>query len=118
MSLLAVIALTAGYEAVREGSRRYEDRHAKRIEGLTRKYYPIPKLTSRVPLRPPHGDFCGEGDVVTEMTLMLCSQKSTRTKNEAHSCGQGMLRKRRRRLGGWWRLLFMGCRCSTLSLSC
>ncbi|KAK4499500.1 hypothetical protein PRZ48_010015 [Zasmidium cellare] len=35
-SLLAVIALTAGYEAVREASRRYEQRHAAIIENLPR----------------------------------------------------------------------------------
>jgi solute carrier family 31 (copper transporter), member 1 len=49
VSLLAVIALTAGYEAVREGSRRYEERHAKRIEGLTRKYSSFPVLSPTNP---------------------------------------------------------------------
>lgn len=32
--LVAVIALTAGYELVREASRRFEDASQKRIEGL------------------------------------------------------------------------------------
>lgn len=37
-TLAAVIALTAGYEAVREASRRYEARHAAIIENLPRKF--------------------------------------------------------------------------------
>jgi len=36
-SLLAIIALTAGYEAVREASRRYENALAEKMAGLTRK---------------------------------------------------------------------------------
>lgn len=36
-SLLAVIALTAGYEAVREASRRYEARHAATLDNMPRK---------------------------------------------------------------------------------
>jgi len=34
MSLLAIVALCAGYEAVRELSRQYENGVNKRIEGL------------------------------------------------------------------------------------
>lgn len=50
VSLLAVIALTAGYEAVREASRRYEERFAKRVEGLTSKFLAsLPKLGSTIP---------------------------------------------------------------------
>ena len=37
LSLLAVVALTAGYEAVREASRRYEARQASIIENLPSK---------------------------------------------------------------------------------
>lgn len=37
-TLIAVIALTAGYEAIREASRRYEVSLAKKIEKLHRKY--------------------------------------------------------------------------------
>lgn len=37
LSLLAVIALTAGYEAVREASRRYEARHAATLDNMPRK---------------------------------------------------------------------------------
>ncbi|KXT15056.1 hypothetical protein AC579_1496 [Pseudocercospora musae] len=33
-TLLAVIALTAGYEAVREASRRFEAQHARKVENL------------------------------------------------------------------------------------
>ena len=38
MSLLGVMALTAGYELVREASRQYEDRLARKMEGMTRKF--------------------------------------------------------------------------------
>lgn len=38
LSLLAVIALTAGYEAVREASRRYEARQNSIIENMPSKY--------------------------------------------------------------------------------
>jgi copper transporter 1 len=38
LSLLAIVALTAGYEALRESSRRYEERVARRIESVSRKY--------------------------------------------------------------------------------
>jgi solute carrier family 31 (copper transporter), member 1 len=37
LSLLGVMALTAGYEAVREASRRYEKNLATKLEGLPRK---------------------------------------------------------------------------------
>lgn len=36
-SLLAIMALTAGYEAVREAARRYEDRLARRMDDVPRK---------------------------------------------------------------------------------
>jgi len=36
-SLLAVIVLTAGYEAVREASRKYENQLSQKMAGLTRK---------------------------------------------------------------------------------
>lgn len=42
VSLLGVIALTAGYEAIRELSRRYEDRLAERTKNATRTYSPLP----------------------------------------------------------------------------
>lgn len=38
LSLLAIVALTAGYELVREGSRRYEAACAERLESMPRKY--------------------------------------------------------------------------------
>jgi len=36
-SLIAVVALTAGYEAIREVSRRYEERAAENVKNATRK---------------------------------------------------------------------------------
>jgi solute carrier family 31 (copper transporter), member 1 len=38
ISLLAVVAIVAGYEALREAIRQFEARTAKRIEGAPRKY--------------------------------------------------------------------------------
>ncbi|KAK6432007.1 copper transpport protein [Oleoguttula sp. CCFEE 5521] len=35
ISLAAIVALTAGYEALREASRRYETRLDQRVEGMT-----------------------------------------------------------------------------------
>ena len=37
-SLLAIVALTAGYEAVREASRRYEARQSVMLENLPSKF--------------------------------------------------------------------------------
>lgn len=39
-SLIAVVALTAGYEAIREVSRRYEERLAENAKNATRKSSP------------------------------------------------------------------------------
>ncbi|RMY34569.1 hypothetical protein D0865_14149 [Hortaea werneckii] len=41
ISILAVMALTAGYEAIREMSRNYEARQAERIESAPRKSDPV-----------------------------------------------------------------------------
>lgn len=41
ISILAVMALTAGYEAIREMSRSYEARQAERIESAPRKSDPV-----------------------------------------------------------------------------
>lgn len=41
ISILAVMALTAGYEAIRETSRKYEARQAERIESAPRKSNPL-----------------------------------------------------------------------------
>jgi len=40
VSLLAVVALTAGYEAIREVSRRYEERLAANVQDAPRKSLP------------------------------------------------------------------------------
>lgn len=48
LSLLAVMALTAGYEAVREASRRYEARHAKLIDEMPSKSTRPPRLWLRL----------------------------------------------------------------------
>ncbi|EME79429.1 uncharacterized protein MYCFIDRAFT_34933 [Pseudocercospora fijiensis CIRAD86] len=46
-TILAVIALTAGYEAVREASRRFELQHARKIEGLHHSSGSIPTPNER-----------------------------------------------------------------------
>lgn len=50
-SLIAVIALTAGYEAIRDLSRRYEERIAEKTKNATRKFPP----------KPPHSESSEEG---------------------------------------------------------
>jgi copper transporter 1 len=40
-SLIAVVALTAGYEAIREVSRRYEERVAENAKNAPRKSYTV-----------------------------------------------------------------------------
>jgi copper transporter 1 len=44
VSLLAVVALTAGYEAIREVSRRYEERLEKNVQDAPRKFLPPPNI--------------------------------------------------------------------------
>ena len=48
-SLFAVMLLTAGYELVRELSRRYEERTQRQIDALHRKFFPLqpPSTDSR-----------------------------------------------------------------------
>jgi copper transporter 1 len=46
VSLLAVVALTAGYEAIREISRRYEERLEKNVQEAPRKFPPFPSPQS------------------------------------------------------------------------
>jgi copper transporter 1 len=48
LSLIAVMALTAGYEAVREASRRYEDKQRKLIEEMPSKPAPEPGIEEGV----------------------------------------------------------------------
>ncbi|KAK4550346.1 hypothetical protein LTR36_003313 [Oleoguttula mirabilis] len=48
ISLLAVMALTAGYEAVREASRRYEQRHAAIMENTPRSSAQVEEKKAKV----------------------------------------------------------------------
>lgn len=41
ISLFAIIVLTAGYEAVRDASRRYEQKQAVMLETMPRKYFDL-----------------------------------------------------------------------------
>lgn len=100
-SLLAVMALTAGYEAVREVARKYERTHAMKLENATRK--------SNVGML---GCKAGEKAHVPA--------QASRTMNAAHSSAslQAVRRKRRSREERWSRRLCMGYRCSIRSSLC
>lgn len=63
VSILAVMALTAGYEAVREGSRRYEARQAAIIEGLPRKFALTALRSARL--------ICPPGEAIQERSSLL-----------------------------------------------
>jgi hypothetical protein len=47
VSLLAVVALTAGYEAIREVSRRYEERLEKNVREAPRKFFHHPPISPK-----------------------------------------------------------------------
>lgn len=49
-TLLAIVILSAGYEAVREVSRRYEKRTAERLEETPRKSFLAIQLYNAVPV--------------------------------------------------------------------
>lgn len=102
-SLLAVMALTAGYEAVREACRRYEARQAAQTEHLPSKLTSTP--TRRCVEMPPSN---------TRLYVPKMARRSA-----THCCIQEMSS---RVVGGkvamWSRRRFMGCRCFIRSLSC
>jgi copper transporter 1 len=57
VSLLAVVALTAGYEAIREASRRYEERCARNVQEAPRKFL-LSFFTSLAQIPPIIVKFC------------------------------------------------------------
>ena len=114
-SLLAVAALTAGYEFVREMSRRYELRQALRdFKGLPREFLaglcvptlPLYAVGSLVPCLSAQA----EGDNLF--------RKTTRPESPAHSFGQTEMARRAPTLVGWGEPSSMVCRSSIRSLSC
>lgn len=99
LSLIAVVALVAGYEALREGIRQYEAWVNKRAETAPRKFYPhhsVPHLYPSPPYRCPplsstlenpklRSSAPGESATVTESTPFLwAGQSRTSVTNRAH----------------------------------
>ena len=136
VSLLAIVVLTAGYEAVREASRQYEERTAARKSALPSKLscsLPVPfpsktlrvhcpsflplffSISSAIPLVCPAVLDPSQSRTRAKM-VCVCYEKSTAKR--AHCCGQGKARWRstsRRRSS---RRRFMRCRSFTPSSSC
>ena len=115
-SLLAVAALTAGYEFVREMSRQYEARQTLRdSKGLPRKFFAGFCLSTPSPLH-----------AVGSLAPCLSAEaegdnpfsKTTRTGSPAHSFGQSEMARRAPALVDWGEPSSMVCRSSIPSLSC
>lgn len=100
LSLLAVVALTAGYEAVREASRRYEAKQAAALQNAPSKYHHHSKVLP-----------------CSCWVLALMFEK-IEPQNTAHSLRQGARLLLWSREGRSSRLLSTEYRCSTPSLSC
>lgn len=99
-SLVAVMALTAGYEAVREASRKYEARQAAILENMPSKC---------------HHQF--EVPACNRQCLALILWK-TKLLNAAHSSRQGARSLLKRRLQRLSKLPFTVYKCSTRFSSC
>jgi hypothetical protein len=115
VSLLAVVALTAGYEAIREVSRRYEERLEQNVREAPRKLLPSAMFLCV---------FCRQGLVVwvtskPRLRIPFYANAKT-TSNEAHSLllWQAMPSRRKRRRARRSRLRCMACRCFTRFSSC
>lgn len=101
LSLLAVVALTAGYEAIREASRRYEARQAAALQNAPSKY------RNHLEVLP-----CSCWVLALTMLFKIEPQ------NSAHSLRQGARLPLKSRKGKSSRLLSTVYRCSTHSSSC
>ena len=115
VSLLAVVALTAGYEAIREVSRRYEERLEQNVREAPRKFLPSAVFLCV---------FCRQGLVVwvtskPRLRIPFYANAKT-TSNEAHSLllWQAMPSRRKRRRARRSRLRCTACRCFIRSSSC
>ncbi|KAL8796729.1 MAG: hypothetical protein Q9195_001119 [Heterodermia aff. obscurata] len=76
-SLLGVVLLTAGYELVRDASRRYESSSAEYMNSLPSKCAKIPVLVARPAMS--HGlSLPSQGDGDQERSSLLWSGKSAR----------------------------------------
>ena len=101
-SLIAVVALTAGYEAIREVSRRYEERVAENLKNSPRKSSPILHLEV----------------LVLELVTPYLPVVSKPMSNVTHYSRQGTLLYRRRKRARLSRQRCMVFRCSTRSSLC
>ena len=101
-SLIAVVALTAGYEAIREVSRRYEERVAENAKNAPRKSSPIDYLEV----------------LVLELVTPYLPVVSKPMSNVTHYSRQGTLWYRKRRRARLSRRRCMAFRCSIRSSSC
>lgn len=107
-SLIAVVALTAGYEAIREVSRRYEERVAENAKNAPRKYDPI--AAAAVVVLPEV--------LVLELVTPYLPVVSKPMSNVTHYSRQGTLWYRKRRRARLSRRRCMAFRCSTRSSLC
>jgi hypothetical protein len=106
-SLIAVVALTAGYEAIREVSRRYEERVAENAKNAPRKSYPV-VFVFAVLLEV----------LVLERVTPYLPVVSKPMSNVTHYSRQGTLWYRKRRKARLSRRLCMVFRCSIRSSLC
>ena len=107
-SLIAVVALTAGYEAIREVSRRYEERVAENAKNAPRKSHPAVVFVIMVLLEV----------LVLERVTPYLPVVSKPMSNVTHYSRQGTLWYRKRRRARLSRRRCMAFRCSIRSSSC
>lgn len=87
LSLVAVMALTAGYEAVREAGRRYELRHVRLLENVPRK---SPSLSSLLLLFPPPISIAGS---VADASATYCTAEPSPPSQPMHKGLLGLASK-------------------------
>jgi hypothetical protein len=84
LSLLAVVALTAGYEAVRELSRQYEVRLEEKLKGTPSKFLLQPICIPETPSRSPLWE---KRKPVRLLTVAGVAPKMRKMANIAHCYG-------------------------------
>lgn len=132
VSLLAVVALTAGYEAIREVSRRYEEGQDAKVREAPRKFSflfcyllapPVPWNSSGSGIV--HEEVCLSVCLVVKDTLpklfayaLLFPAATKTTSNEAHSLRQAMPSRRKRKRARRSKPRCTACRSFIRSSSC